>query len=99
MPIFEYECARCGLVSSHVVMGSSRRRERPGCPQCKSARMRRGVLSVAAVGGAAARVSRFRASKACDDVFYWHTAQGWVGGRKETAREGGKTRSQVRIIT
>jgi putative FmdB family regulatory protein len=70
MPIFEYECARCGVISSHVVIGSSGRRERLGCPQCKSARLRRVMSSFAVVESEASRLASFDASKPRDDSFY-----------------------------
>ncbi|MFI5353449.1 MAG: zinc ribbon domain-containing protein [Candidatus Binatales bacterium] len=40
MPIYEYECAGCARVSSHVVMGSNRK-QRVTCPHCGSVRTRR----------------------------------------------------------
>jgi putative FmdB family regulatory protein len=70
MPIFEYECSRCGLVSAHVVMGSSRRRERRGCPECGSARLRRVMSSFAVVESESSRIASFDASKPRDDSFY-----------------------------
>jgi putative FmdB family regulatory protein len=69
MPIFEYECARCGRISSHVVIGS-RRRERRECPGCGSARLRRVMSSFAVVESEASRIAGFDASKPRDDSFY-----------------------------
>ena len=70
MPIFEYECSRCGLVSSHVIMGRSRRRERCACPECGSARLRRVMSSFAVVESESSRIASFDASKPRDDSFY-----------------------------
>src|ERR1035437_2063668 len=70
MPIFEYECSRCGLVSSHVIMGSSRPRERRVCPECGTARLRRVMSSFAVVERESSRIGGFDASKPCDDSFY-----------------------------
>jgi putative FmdB family regulatory protein len=68
MPIYEYECARCARISSHVVMG--RRRARVACPDCGSARMRRVMSSFAVVETEASRLANFDASKARDESFY-----------------------------
>jgi putative FmdB family regulatory protein len=70
MPIFEYECARCALVSSHVVMGSPRRRERPECPDCGSSRMKRVMSSFAVVESESSRLASFDASKPRDESYY-----------------------------
>ncbi|HWN57629.1 MAG TPA: zinc ribbon domain-containing protein [Methylomirabilota bacterium] len=70
MPIFEYECARCTLVSSHVVIGSSRRRERPACPECGSSRLKRVMSSFAVVESESSRLASFDASKPRDESFY-----------------------------
>src|ERR1017187_6695623 len=70
MPIFEYECSRCGLVSLHVIMGSSRRRERRVCPECGSARLRGVMSSFAVVESESSRIASFDASKARADSFY-----------------------------
>ena len=70
MPIFEYECSRCGLVSSQVVLGSSRRRQPRGCPECGSARLKRVMSSFAVVESESSRIASFDASKPRDDSFY-----------------------------
>jgi putative FmdB family regulatory protein len=69
MPIYEYECARCERISSHVVMGS-RRRGRIVCPECGASRMRRVMSSFAVVETEAARLAGFDASKPRDESFY-----------------------------
>ncbi len=69
MPIYEFECARCGRVSSHVMIGSERK-ERPACPQCGSARMRRVMSSFAVVESEASRLANFDTSKPRDESFY-----------------------------
>ncbi|MGO9454240.1 MAG: FmdB family zinc ribbon protein [Candidatus Binataceae bacterium] len=69
MPIFEYECARCGRISSHVVLGS-RKRERRACPDCKSARLRRVMSAFAVVESESSRLQNFDASKPRDESFY-----------------------------
>jgi len=70
MPIFEYECARCRLISSHVVMGSARRRGRLECPDCGSNRLRRVMSSFAVVESEASRLANFDSSKPRDDSYY-----------------------------
>jgi putative FmdB family regulatory protein len=69
MPIFEYECARCGRISSHVVLGSGKR-ERPTCPVCGSSRMRRVMSSFAVVESEASRLRDFDTSKPRDESYY-----------------------------
>ena len=88
MPIFEYECGRCGRVSSHVVMGSSGRRERRGCPGCGSARMRRVMSSFAVVESEASRLASFDASKPRDDSYYRDSRNVGMWAKKR-AREMG----------
>ena len=70
MPIFEYECVRCERVSSHVVMGSSGRRERLKCPDCGSVRLKRVMSSFAVVESESSRLAGFDASKPRDDSYY-----------------------------
>ena len=69
MPIFEYECARCGQVSSHVVLGR-RRRERRSCPGCHSTRLRRVMSRFAVVESEASRLQSFDTSRPRDETFY-----------------------------
>src|SRR5258708_30582222 len=96
MPIFEYECARCGLVSSHVVMGSSRRRERLGCPQCKSARLRRVMSSFAMVESESSRLADFDASKPRDDSYYRDSPKIGVWAEKAATEVGVALGSKVK---
>jgi putative FmdB family regulatory protein len=68
MPIFEYECSRCGAISSHVVLGSEK--AKPVCPRCDSGRMRRIMSRFAVVESEASRLASFDTSKPRDDSFY-----------------------------
>jgi len=69
MPIFEYECARCGRISSHVVLGSHKR-ERRTCPGCNSAKLRRVMSAFSVVESEASRLRNFDTSKPRDESFY-----------------------------
>jgi putative FmdB family regulatory protein len=69
MPIYEYECAACARVSSHVVMGS-RRRERLACPTCGAGRLKRVMSSFAVVSRETSRLAEFDTSKPRDESFY-----------------------------
>jgi putative FmdB family regulatory protein len=69
MPIYEYECARCGRISSHVVLGS-RRRERVACPSCGAGKMRRVMSSFSVVESENSRLANFDTSKRPDESFY-----------------------------
>ncbi len=69
MPIYEYECAACARISSHVVLGT-RRSPRPSCPHCGSVKTRRVMSSFAVVTTEASRLSEFDTSKPRDESFY-----------------------------
>lgn len=69
MPIFEYECGRCGQISSHVVLGSHKR-ERRECPGCNSTRLRRVMSAFAVVESEASRIQSFDSAKPRDESFY-----------------------------
>jgi putative FmdB family regulatory protein len=69
MPIFEYQCLRCGRVTSHVFLGS-RKRRCPACPHCSSSRTRRVMSSFAVVASEASRLKEFNTSKPRDESFY-----------------------------
>jgi putative FmdB family regulatory protein len=69
MPIYEYECAACRKVSSHVVMGS-RRPSRLSCPACGGARLKRVMSSFAVVSSEASRLAEFDTSRPRDESFY-----------------------------
>lgn len=69
MPIYEYECARCERISSHVVLGT-KRKARIECPHCGSARTRRVMSSFAVVETESSRLANFDTSKPRDDSFY-----------------------------
>jgi hypothetical protein len=51
-------------------MGSSRRRERPACPECGSSRLKRVMSSFAVVASESSRLASFDASKPRDESFY-----------------------------
>jgi hypothetical protein len=51
-------------------MGSSRRRERPACPDCGSSRLKRVMSSFAVVESESSRLKSFDASKPRDESFY-----------------------------
>lgn len=69
MPIFEYECARCGRICSHVVLGSHKRQRRV-CPACNSGKLRRVMSAFAVVESEASRIRDFDTSKPRDESFY-----------------------------
>jgi putative FmdB family regulatory protein len=69
MPIYEYECARCGRISSHVVLGS-RRRARVACASCGATKVHRVMSSFAVVESEASRLQNFDTSKRPDESFY-----------------------------
>src|SRR5262252_5817399 len=84
MPIFEYECARCGQVSSHVVLGR-RKRERRSCPGCHSTRLRRVMSRFAVVESEASRLQSFDTSKPRDETFYRDSRNVGLWAKKRAA--------------
>ena len=69
MPIFEYQCARCRRVSSHVVL-NPKHRERRVCPECGSARLKRVMSAFAVVESESSRLANFDTSRPRDESFY-----------------------------
>jgi putative FmdB family regulatory protein len=69
MPIYEYECGRCGAVGSQIVIGSQRA-SIPACPQCGSRKTRRVMSTFATVESEASRLQRFDPAQARGESFY-----------------------------
>ena len=69
MPIFEYECAQCRRVSSHVVL-NSHKRERRVCPGCNSRKLRRVMSAFSVVESEASRIRNFDTAAPRDESFY-----------------------------
>ena len=88
MPIFEYECDRCGRVSSHVVLGSETIRRAPACLHCKSSRTHRVLSSFAVVETEASRLDSFDTSRPRDESFYRDSRNVGLWAKKR-AREMG----------
>jgi len=87
MPVFEYECARCGRTSSHLVLGK-RRRPRLACPGCNSSKLRRVMSAFAVHESEAARLDSFDTSKPRDESFYRDSRNVGVWAKKR-ARDMG----------
>jgi len=87
MPIYEYECARCARVSSHVVMGR-KRKPRIACPHCGSARTRRVMSSFAVVQTEASRVANFDPGRTRDDSFYRDSRNVGLWAKKRARQMG-----------
>jgi len=50
VPIYEYECEKCGRVSEFLIRSSE---DKPECPDCGSAKLERRLSTFAAHGGGA----------------------------------------------
>lgn len=87
MPIFEYECGRCELISSHVVLGSEKKM-RPACPRCGSTRTRRVMSSFAVVFSESSRLSEFDTSKPRDESFYRDSRNVGLWAKKRARQMG-----------
>ncbi|HUY17608.1 MAG TPA: zinc ribbon domain-containing protein [Candidatus Binataceae bacterium] len=88
MPIYEYQCAACAVISSHVILGR-RRPARPACPRCGVRRgMRRVMSSFAVVESEASRVDRFDTSRPADDSFYRDSRNVGLWAKKRARQMG-----------
>ncbi|HUA34370.1 MAG TPA: FmdB family zinc ribbon protein [Candidatus Binataceae bacterium] len=87
MPIFEYECAGCERISSHVVL-NTRRRERRVCPACGGARLRRVMSSFAVVESESSRLSNFDTSTPRDESFYKDSRNVGMWAKKRARQMG-----------
>lgn len=87
MPIYEYECAACGRVAAHVVLGA-RRHPRPGCPHCGCARTKRVMSSFAVVESEASRLQNFDTTKRLDESAYRDSRNVGLWARKRAKQMG-----------
>ena len=87
MPIYEYECGACERIASHVVLGS-KRRSRPVCPHCGSAKTRRVMSSFAVVTTEASRLAEFDTSKPRDESFYRDSRNVGLWAKKRAKQMG-----------
>ena len=87
MPIFEYECAACGFIASHVVLGSESS-ERPDCPGCGSCKTRRVMSSFAVMESEATRLNNFDTSKPRDESFYRDSRNVGLWAKKRARQMG-----------
>jgi putative FmdB family regulatory protein len=69
MPIYEYECGRCGALGSLNVMGSERL-SIPACSRCGSSKTRRVMSTFAMVESEASRLDRFDPAQPRGESFY-----------------------------
>lgn len=87
MPIFEYECAGCGRISSHVVL-NTKRRERRVCPACGRTRLKRVMSSFAVVESESSRLSNFDTSAPRDESFYKDSRNVGMWAKKRAKQMG-----------
>lgn len=87
MPIFEYQCARCDRISSHVVL-NPKKRERRACPGCGSTRLRRVMSSFAMHESESSRLDNFDASKPRDESFYRDSRNVGLWAKKRAKQMG-----------
>jgi putative FmdB family regulatory protein len=88
MPIYEYECARCARVFSHVVLGSETISRAPLCHHCKSSRTRRVLSSFAVVETEASRLDAFDTSRPRDESFYRDSRNVGLWAKKRARQMG-----------
>src|ERR1700719_5421441 len=86
MPIFEYECAACGRIDAHVVLGSERK-SRQQCPHCGS-HTKRVMSSFAVVASEASRLANFDTGKRRDDSYYRDSRNVGLWAKKRAQQMG-----------
>jgi putative FmdB family regulatory protein len=87
MPIFEYECAVCGRIAAHVVLGTERK-GRPQCPHCGSSRTKRVMSSFAVVESESSRLANFDTGKGRDDSYYRDSRNVGLWAKKRARQMG-----------
>lgn len=87
MPIYEYECGRCGWLGSQVVLGSERE-SCPPCPQCRARKTRRVMSTFAVMESEATRLSRFDPAKSRDESFYKDSRNVGLWAKKRAQQMG-----------
>ncbi len=87
MPIYEYECVKCGRIGSHVIIGT-RRVAHPSCAYCGAKRMRRVMSSFAVVESESSRLAGFDTGVPRGESFYQDSRNVGLWAKKR-AREMG----------
>lgn len=87
MPIYEYQCARCGWRGSKVILGSERATP-PQCPDCGARRTRRLMSAFALVESEASRLRAFDPSKPRDESFYRDSRNVGLWAKKRAQQMG-----------
>lgn len=87
MPIFEYQCAACGRVGSHVILGTERK-SRPRCPHCGSARTRRVMSSFAMIESESSRLANLDTGKGREDSYYRDSRNVGLWAKKRAQQMG-----------
>ena len=87
MPIYEYECAACGRLSSHVILGSERE-SRPACQHCGSDQAKRVMSAFAVVQSEGSRLANFDTSDARGESFYRDSRNVGLWAKKRAQQMG-----------
>jgi putative FmdB family regulatory protein len=87
MPIFEYECCRCGALGSEIVIGS-RRESAPVCAQCGSRKTRRVMSTFAVVETEGSRLKSFDPARPRDESFYKDSRNVGLWAKKRAQQMG-----------
>jgi len=87
MPIFEYECGRCGRTSSQVVLGSEKE-TKPACRHCGSSKTHRVMSSFAMSVSEDARLADFDTSQPRDDSYYRDSRNVGLWAKKRAKQMG-----------
>jgi putative FmdB family regulatory protein len=87
MPIYEYECSRCGQIGSYVVLGS-RNLARPACTECGSRRTRRVMSSFAVHESESSRLASFDTRAPRGDSYYRDSRNVGLWAKKRARQMG-----------
>lgn len=87
MPIYEYECAVCGRLSSQVILGSEREVP-PPCAGCGAAETRRVMSSFAMVESEGSRLANFDPAQPRNESFYSDSRNVGLWAKKRAQQMG-----------
>jgi putative FmdB family regulatory protein len=87
MPIYEYECASCGHLSSQVILGSEREVP-PSCDYCGSADTRRVMSAFAVVESEGSRLANFDTGQPRGESFYRDSRNVGLWAKKRAQQMG-----------
>jgi len=87
MPIYEYDCASCSRISTHIIAGSERMAKKR-CAHCGSTRTHRVMSSFAVMETESSRIARLDSKTAGGESFYRDPRNVGLWARKKAKEIG-----------